>query len=92
MSHNTNAKMNGKKSSLCVLLAGMLWGCMGILVRTMNEGGFTSLEVTAFRSLVTAALMLAGMALFSCTVFLASTRSFGAIHPIRSQPIHFCLL
>ena len=49
---------------ICVLTAGMLWGCMGILVRTMNEGGFDSLEITAFRSLVTAALMLAGMALF----------------------------
>lgn len=56
--------MNGKKSVLCVLAAGMLWGCMGILVRTMNGGGFTSLEVTAFRSLVTAVLMLAGMAIF----------------------------
>ena len=49
---------------ICVLTAGMLWGCMGILVRTMNEGGFDSLEITAFRSLVTATLMLAGMALF----------------------------
>ena len=56
--------MNGKKSALCVLTAGMLWGCMGILVRTMNGGGFTSLEVTAFRSLVTAVLMLAGMTIF----------------------------
>jgi drug/metabolite transporter (DMT)-like permease len=56
--------MSGKKSVLCVLAAGMLWGCMGILVRTMNGGGFTSLEVTAFRSLVTAMLMLAGMAVF----------------------------
>ena len=64
MSKSMNAKMNGKKSALCVLLAGMLWGCMGILVRTMNEGGFTSLEVTAFRSLVTAVLMLVGMAVF----------------------------
>lgn len=56
--------MSGKKSALCVLTAGMLWGCMGILVRTMNGGGFTSLEVTAFRSLVTAVLMLAGMTIF----------------------------
>lgn len=42
----------------------MLWGCMGILVRTMNEGGFDSLEVTAFRSCVTTLCMLCGMLIF----------------------------
>ncbi len=45
---------------LCVLAAGILWGCMGILVRTMNNSGFNSMEVTAFRSFVTAIVMLAG--------------------------------
>ena len=60
-------KRNGssKKSIICVLAAGMLWGCMGILVRTMNEGGFDSLEVTAFRSFVTTICMLTGMLLFN---------------------------
>lgn len=48
-----------------VLGAGMLWGCMGILVRTMNKGGFNSLEVTAFRSFVTTLLMFVGMLLFN---------------------------
>ena len=38
---------------------------MGILVKTMNKGGFTSFEVAAFRSFVTGILMLAGMALFN---------------------------
>ena len=57
--------VNNKASVLCVLTAGILWGCMGILVRTMNEGGFNSLEVTAFRSFVTAAIMLLGMLLFN---------------------------
>lgn len=59
----TGNVMNTNKSNtlsvLCVLAAGLLWGCMGILVRTMNEGGFNSLEVTAFRSFVTAIIMLA---------------------------------
>lgn len=50
---------------ICVLGAGMLWGCMGILVRTMNKGGFNSLEVTAFRSLVTAGILFIGMFLFN---------------------------
>lgn len=56
---------SNKLSVLCVLAAGILWGCMGILVRTMNGGGFNSLEVTAFRSFVTAAIMLVGMLLFN---------------------------
>lgn len=57
-----HSKTNGSgKSMLCVLGAGMLWGCMGILVRTMNKGGFTSLEVTAFRSVVTAVILLVWM-------------------------------
>jgi len=57
-------KETNKLSVLCVLAAGILWGCMGILVRTMNEGGFNSLEVTAFRSFVTASVMLLIMVLF----------------------------
>lgn len=56
---------SNKLSVLCVLAAGILWGCMGILVRTMNGGGFNSLEVTAFRSFVTAAIMFVGMLLFN---------------------------
>lgn len=57
-------KKSNKLSVLCVMAAGILWGCMGILVRTMNEGGFGSLEVTAFRSFVTASVMLLIMILF----------------------------
>ncbi len=55
---------SNKISVLCVLAAGLLWGCMGILVRTMNEGGFNALEVTAFRSFVTAIIMVVGMFIF----------------------------
>lgn len=51
-------------SVLCVILAGVLWGCMGILTRSMNEGGFYPLEVTAFRAFITAVVMLIFMVLF----------------------------
>ena len=47
-----------------VFSAGCLWGCMGILVKTMNEGGFTSIEVAAFRSFFTAVCMLGFLFLF----------------------------
>ena len=53
--------MNSKKSVIYVLTAAILWGCMGILVRTMSEGGFNSLEVTAFRSFVTTVCMFVWM-------------------------------
>lgn len=51
-------------SYVCVIVAALLWGCMGILVRTMNEGGLTSAEVVTFRCVVTAVIMLLGMFLF----------------------------
>lgn len=51
-------------SYVCVVAAALLWGCMGILVRTMNEGGLTSVEVVTFRCVVTATIMLFGMFLF----------------------------
>lgn len=57
-------KRTNTSAVLCVLAAGCLWGCMGILVRTMNKGGFTSLEVTAFRSVITCFLMLVGLGIF----------------------------
>lgn len=54
-------KKNSKISACFVLGAGCLWGCMGILVKTMNKGGFNSIEVTAFRSVITGLVMFAGL-------------------------------
>lgn len=56
--------MKKRFPGLFVFSAGCLWGCMGILVKTMNEGGFTSIEVAAFRSFFTAVCMLAFLFLF----------------------------
>lgn len=38
-----------------IIIAGTFWGCMGLFARTLNEWGFTSIQVVAFR-LVTAAI------------------------------------
>ena len=51
-------------SPLCVLAAGILWGCMGLLVRSMNPCGFTSMEVVIFRAIVTSILMAVIMVIF----------------------------
>lgn len=47
-----------KLAPLCVLTAGMLWGTMGIYVRKLNALGFTTIEIVAVRSIVTAILLL----------------------------------
>ncbi len=57
--------MNKRFSYICIILAALLWGCMGILVRTMNQGGLSAAEVVTFRSSTTAVMMLVGMFLFN---------------------------
>lgn len=51
-------------SVLFVFTAGVLWGCMGILTRTMTEGGFSQAEITAFRAFITAAFMIVFLLIF----------------------------
>ena len=60
--HGTKGQL---KSALYVFTAGMLWGCMGILVRKMYAVGLTTMEIVAFRSVVTAAVMFVGMLLLN---------------------------
>ncbi|MDE6625036.1 MAG: DMT family transporter [Lachnospiraceae bacterium] len=47
-----------KLAPFFVLLAGILWGSMGIYVRKLNALGFTTIEIVAVRSVATAALLL----------------------------------
>lgn len=47
-----------KLAPFFVLLAGILWGTMGIYVRRLNALGFTTIEIVAVRSVVTAVLLL----------------------------------
>ena len=53
-----------RKFSLFVLLAGSLWGFMGLLVRSLNAVGLTSMEICFIRGAVTFVVMLAGLLLF----------------------------
>lgn len=47
-----------KLAPLAIVLAGILWGCMGLFVRRYNAKGLTSMEMVALRSVV------AGVGLF----------------------------
>lgn len=59
-----NTDIKKKLAPLCVLTAGILWGTMGIYVRKLNALGFTTIEIVAVRSIVTAILLL--VVLFFC--------------------------
>ena len=50
-----------KRSSFFIILAGCMWGCMGLLVRTLDAIGFATMEIVALRSWVTAIVMIVGM-------------------------------
>lgn len=47
-----------------VLLAGILWGMIGIFVRQLNEIGFTSMDIVAIRAIVTSVLLLIFLLIF----------------------------
>lgn len=58
--------MKNIKSVLFVLIAGSLWGCMGLLVRPLNnEIGLASMDIVALRAFETAILSFVGMPVLS---------------------------
>lgn len=58
----TENKRNTKaRSVLLVLAAGSLWGLMGLLVRSLNGEGLSSMEICFVRAAVTFVCMLAGL-------------------------------
>lgn len=54
-----NKDIMKKAAPFLVLAAGILWGTMGLYVRRLNNLGFTTIEIVAVRSVVTAVLLLA---------------------------------
>lgn len=48
---------------LLVLAAGSFWGLMGLLVRSLNEEGLSSMEICFVRAVITLVCMLAGLLL-----------------------------
>lgn len=57
------AGLRKRLAPLMIIAAGCLWGCMGILVRTLNQAGLGTMEIVAVRCLVTFLCMLIGMGL-----------------------------
>lgn len=51
-----------KLAPLLILTAGILWGCLGIFVRQLNNHGLVSMDIVFLRALVTCLIM--GLVLF----------------------------
>lgn len=51
-------------SMILVLAAGSMWGCMGLLVRPLNEIGLVTMDICFLRAVVTFAVMLIGLLVF----------------------------
>lgn len=62
--HNMN-KNSGLKYIFCVLTAGCMWGCMGLLVRPLNDIGLVSMDIVALRAFVTVIVTFASLPLLS---------------------------
>ena len=56
--------MSKKYNFLLIVLAGCLWGTLGIFVRKFNEYGITSMSIVFVRSLLTAVCVLGAGAVF----------------------------
>lgn len=56
---------NGLKCTIYVLVAGCMWGCMGLLVRPLNDIGLLSMDIVALRAFVTCIMTLVSLPLLS---------------------------
>ncbi len=52
-----NKNMEHLGSKLLIMLAGILWGCMGLFVRPLNEKGLNSWDIVFLRAALTAVFM-----------------------------------
>lgn len=58
-------KRSGLKYIFYVLIAGCMWGCMGLLVRPLNDIGLVSMDIVALRAFVTVIVTFVSLPLLS---------------------------
>ncbi len=67
--------MNKRKIySLFIIAAGILWGTMGIFVRTLNEYNFTSMQISALRLIIGVVMIIIFAAIKDRRLFKISIR------------------
>ena len=52
-----NSEIKNLGSKLLIMLAGILWGCMGLFVRPLNEKGLNSWDIVFLRAVLTTVFM-----------------------------------
>ena len=58
------AKLSGKNHAGAILLAGILWGTIGLFVRALSQTGLSSLQLVFLRSAITAVALFFYLLLF----------------------------
>lgn len=56
-----NNRLKGKQNTHlyigAILIAGVMWGCIGVFIRHLNAYGFTSMQITSLRCVINVILM-----------------------------------
>ena len=55
---------SSKKGVIFILIAGLLWGTIGIFVRSLNELGLEAMQIVFIRAIITAAILLVGVLIY----------------------------
>ena len=58
-----------KFAPILILIAGVLWGSMGLFVRTLNASGLASMEIVGLRAIVTAVALFLYLLAFDRKLF-----------------------
>lgn len=65
-----------KLSVLLILIAGILWGCIGLFVRSLNSWGISSMEIVELRAFVTAIAMLIVLLIYDRSLLKIKLKDF----------------
>lgn len=69
--------MKEKMSTILVLAAAVMWGCIGIFVRHLSAAGFGAMQITAVKCLGNAGLMFLYLLLTDRRKFVVHRKDFG---------------
>lgn len=81
--------MKQSKSALCVLLAGTLWGSMGLFVRKLNAVGLYALDIVQLRIAISLVLVGLYLLILRATSCACGCAICGAL-PERASSACFC--
>lgn len=64
-------------AAAAIILAGMLWGCMGLFVRFLNSTGLTSMEICVIRAVFTTVIMFIFLLIYNPSLLKIKAKDFG---------------